>query len=375
MPMAEAVQNQVIHRSLIQLATWVERADYRAYDPFDGLSSPCARLFHHDRPLLKRVWQQAVRRFPFNLRPLLGIEPHTSSKAMGFFARGYLRLYETHGDPAHLEAMRRCLRWLVAHRSVGDHGHGWGNHFDYESRGGNIPEGAPTIVWTGLIAHAFLDAYEALGDPRDAEMAVGACEFIASDLGWTEEDDGGICLRYYPGSRIRIHNASMIGASLLARAASLSSSARYREIAERAVRFTVRHQTSAGAWYYGVGPRWAWIDSFHTGYVLEALHAFCRHAGDGEHGEALRKGHAFFLDTFFAPDGTPRYYAGKTRPLDIQCAAQGIQTLVGLRAWHPRSLDTAMRVARWTIAHMQDPTGYFYYRTYRSVTNKTPTLH
>jgi hypothetical protein len=42
----------------------------------------------------------------------------------------------------------------------------------------------------------------------------------------------------------------------------------------------------------------------------------------------------------------------------------------------PEGLPLALRVAEWTIKHMQDRTGYFYYRRYsRWLVNKTPTLH
>src|SRR5213078_3180125 len=81
------------------------------------------------------------------------------------------------------------------------------------------------------------------------------------------------------------------------------------------------------------------------------------------------------VETFFLPDGTPRYYAHKTLPIDIQCASQAIQTLLNLRELHPDSVATAIKVAEWTIANMQDKSGYFYYRKYPLVTNKTPTLH
>jgi hypothetical protein len=42
---------------------------------------------------------------------------------------------------------------------------------------------------------------------------------------------------------------------------------------------------------------------------------------------------------------------------------------------HPNSIDTAVRVARWTLTNMQDRSGYFYYRKYPLITNKTPTFH
>jgi hypothetical protein len=36
----------------------------------------------------------------------------------------------------------------------------------------------------------------------------------------------------------------------------------------------------------------------------------------------------------------------------------------------------AAKVAVWTIEHMQDKSGYFYYRRYSmGIVNKTPTLH
>ena len=66
---------------------------------------------------------------------------------------------------------------------------------------------------------------------------------------------------------------------------------------------------------------------------------------------------------------------GPTIRLDPKCASQAIQTLVHLRALHPESIPVAIKVAEWTIKNMQDGSGYFYYRKYPLVTNKTPTLH
>lgn len=363
-----------IRESLSKLDAWIARAQWKGYDTFDGLSSPAAPLLTLGNPFLKQVWQQGVRRFPLNLRPLLGIKPAMSTKGMGFFAQGYLRLHQTSGDTVYLEKAKFCLDWLMANRCAAFKGHAWGNHFDYQSRGGNIGKGVPTIVWTGLIAHAFLDAYDALGEQRYLDVARSACDFIVDELGWIELPEG-ICLRYFPDAPNLVHNSSMIGASLLARVHSLSPNPKYLELAERAVAWTVHHQTEQGAWHYGVGSKWAWVDSFHTGYVLEALDSFCRFAASQRHQSALEKGYKLFIETFFGSDGTPRYYDHKTLPLDIQCASQGIQTLVNLRRLHPESLATAKNVAHWTIAHMQDKTGYFYYRKYPLVTNKTATLH
>lgn len=365
---------ETIEDSLKKLELWAEDSQWRGYDTFDGLSSPYAKWFTFDQPLLKQCWQQGVRRFVLNLRPLLGVKRSMSTKGMGFFAQGYLRMYQVTGEEKYREKAEYCLHWLKANRCQGYEGYCWGNHFDYQSRGGNIAKGMPTIVWTGLIAHAFLDAYEALGVRYYFEVACSACRFILDEMGWLDLKEG-VMLRYYPDSGNLIHNSNMIGASLLARVCSIEPDSRFSMMAERAVQYTLAHQTDEGAWSYGVGDKWSWVDSFHTGYVLESLAIFINSTGSVKYLENLNRGYRYFITTFFLPDGTPRYYDKKTLPVDIQCASQGIQTLVNLQKLDADSIPTAVRVAKWTIKHMQDKSGYFYYRKYPLLTNKTPTLH
>jgi len=156
---------------------------------------------------------------------------------------------------------------------------------------------------------------------------------------------------------------------------SIVPTERYRELAKRSMEFTVRDQLPNGAWNYGTQPTYHWVDSFHTGYVLESLDWYARGTGDHSYDDAVHRGYQFFIKTFFGPDGTPRYYDRKTNPLDIQCASQGIQSLVNLQALDRSSIQVAERVAHWTIRNMQDPSGHFYLRKYALITNKTPTLH
>lgn len=375
------ISNERVKTALLKLEDWVVKHDYRAYDTFDGLSSPLAPLFTLGHPFMRRLWQQGVRRFPLNLRPLLAIKPSQGTKAMGFFAQGYLRLYQSTGDDAYRTKMRTCLDWLVNHRCPQFKGNAWGNHFDYESRGGRIPKGTPTVVWTSLIGHSFLDAYDAFGMEQDLAVASGVAEFITKELGWSETGQD-ICLNYIPENNGKpmkgqhgIHNSNVLGAGFLARVHTHLPNKLYTEIADQAVHFTVRDQLANGAWNYGSHPRWAWVDSFHTGYNLESIDHYIRGTGDKKYDPSLQKGYKFFIETFFGADGTPRYYDVKTSPLDIQCASQGIQTLVNLQELDSRSIATAENVTDWTIANMQDPSGYFYYRKYPVITNKTPTLH
>ncbi|MBV6433900.1 MAG: hypothetical protein IANPNBLG_04134 [Bryobacteraceae bacterium] len=364
-----------IRQSINRLAAWLEKNDYRGYDTFDGLNARYLRPLTLNNKFLQTVLQQGVRRFPINLRPLLGISKDYSTKGMGFLARGFLRLYQTTGDTVWKEKADFAFQWLIEHQSKGYSGACWGNHFDYISRSFYLPKGVPTVVWTSLIGHAFLDGYDILRNDTYLQIAVSACEHILNDLD-TFSDGDGLCISYIPPVNKQVHNANTLGASLLARTYSHNRNESYRSLAQKAIQYTAQYQRPDFSWYYGEAANLHWVDNFHTAYVLDCFKHYAEGTGDHRYQAILRNGYNYWKKTFFLRDGTPRYYDHKTLPLDIQCASQAIDTLVFFHEQDPDSLPLALKVARWTIANMQDPSGYFYYRRYSPwIVNKTPTLH
>ena len=364
----------LIYDSIVRLSHWLEENDYRGYDTFDGLSARVLRPLTFERNSLRIVLQQTVRRFPVNLRPLLGIKMEHSSKGMGFLARGFTRLHKATRDPVWACRAESALRWLIDNQSTGYSGACWGNHFDYQSRGGYLPKGVPTIVWTSLIGHAFLDGYEHFKEDQYLETAISACNHILHDYERHPYGEG-LCINYVPGMDIQVHNANTLGASLLARTYSHIHNGAYLELARKALQYTAQYQRSDGSWYYAES-NGHWVDNFHTGYVLDCFKRYVEGTGDHRFASTMDSGYKYWKRTFFLADGTPRYYSHKTLPIDIQCSSQAIDTLTFFSDYDSESLSLAVRVARWTIEHMQDRTGYFYYRRYsRRIVNKTPTLH
>jgi rhamnogalacturonyl hydrolase YesR len=364
-----------IYESIGRLSYWLKENDYRGYDTFDGLSARFVRPLTFETKFLRTVLLQGVRRFPLNLRPMLGVTQEHSSKGMGFLARGFIRLHETTGDQIWADKAQFALQWLMENQSSGYNGACWGNHFDYQSRGFYLPKGVPTVVWTSLIGHAFLDAYDHFREARYLQIAVSACEHILRDL-QTFPDGKGVCITYVPGMNSQVHNANTLGASLLARTYSQTRNVSYRELAQKAIQYTAQHQRSDSSWYYGEKANVHWVDNFHTAYVLDCFKHYADSTGDERFSQNMMSGYKYWKKTFFLFDGTPRYYDYKTLPIDIQCSSQAIDTLVFFHDRDPESLPLALKVAQWTIANMQDRTGYFYYRRYsRWLVNKTPTLH
>ncbi|MDQ6758461.1 MAG: hypothetical protein M3Z32_01190 [Acidobacteriota bacterium] len=358
--------------TLNSLQQWVESRNYRGYDPGDGLTS-FLRPLTFGNIFAERILQQLIWKAPFNLRPLVGVVPLDSTKGRGFMAWGYLHLHEATQDGAYLDKAATCLDWLDQAREPGYVGHCWGNHFDFTTRTGRMHAHTPTVVWSGLIGQAFLEAYEQTQDERYVDIAESVCRWILTLP--RETTKAGSCLSYTGVYQHSVHNANLLGAAMLARTWRYRSKPEYLEVAEAAIRYTCAAQRSDGSWLYAEDAQHPWIDNFHTAYILDGLKRYADATGDDSVVPNIRRGYEYFTRVFFEPSGCPRYYHDRTFPIDIQCAAQAIDTFSFFAEEEPDALEMAWKVADWTMENMRDPSGYFYYRRYPLLTARTAYFH
>jgi len=364
--------NTVLLESIEALTHWVEEHHYRGYDPGDGQMSFLS-YFTGNIHFLRRLLTATVLRTPFHIRPLIGIKPHTSTKGMGYMAWGYVKMYALTGDEGYRHRAESCLEWLMENGSPGYQDYCWGNHFAFSTRGGTIPQLMPTIVWSSLIGLAFVEAYEVLKNPRYLEVAVSTSKWVKSLP--REQTTHGDCLSYVPFRQSSIHNSNMLGAAFLARTAVHSKDHQSLSVAKDAMTYSCSRQNADGGWFYGAGEKHRWIDSFHTGYNLDSLKRFIDSTANQEFEQHLRRGFQYFKLHFFDSDGRPKYYHDKAGPVDVQCAAQAIDTLTMFRDMDPESIALAQKVAVWTISNMQAEDGHFYYRDLGWTKIKTPMFH
>jgi hypothetical protein len=317
--------------------------------------------------------QQLVWKLPFNVRPFIGIKPLDSTKGRGFMAWGYMLRYKATGRENLKEKALNCLSWLQENTSPKYKNASWGNHFDFSTRSGRMPAHESTIVWTSLIAHAFLEAYEQTSIPGLLETIHSLCEWILALP--RERTASGTCLSYVAYKQSSIHNSNLLGAGVLARSWKHLQDPRYLEVAREAALYSCSRQMADGGWWYGEDPKYHWNDNFHTAYNLDSLKFYTDYTGDISFKSNIERGFALFINTFFERSGRPRYYHNRTFPIDIQCCSQAIDTLANFSGVHPQSLKLAHQIADWTIENMQDPKGFFYYRQYPMLTAKTPYFH
>jgi hypothetical protein len=356
-----------------RLLDYCRRVNWAGYDPYDGLSSPLARLA--PGKLARIALTQLVKRSPLNLRPLLGIKKELNPKGVALFARAILLLADYYRDQVQLrDRLQADLQFLMgaldALRSCGYGEACWGYNFDWQSRAFFAPRNTPNVVCTAFAANAYLDWYERTEDEQLLDIARSSCRFLLDRINRTVAG-AAHCFSYTPLDKSCIHNVNMLAAELLARVFSIECRDELKEAAEGAVHYTLMKQRRDGSWPYGEAKSQQWIDSFHTGFVLVSLKRIIKYLGADEWKENLLRGYYFYRENFFLADSSPKYYHNKLFPLDVHSAAQAIITFLEMADLVSDARERASQMLRWTIDNMQDASGYFYYQRHRFYAIKT----
>jgi hypothetical protein len=359
------------------LRRWIDGVAYASYDIYDGLAGVFPWSLAKHQHLAARVVTQVVKSSPLNLRPLLGIRPHVLAKSLSDLASAAWLRHRAGIDPAAAAQGRALLDRLRADVRPGYAGPCWGLPYAYASRFVDSRAGDPNLFWTINAAIAFVEAWELEGRRADLDTARGTLEFIQRDLGVVDEGEDGVWFRYFAGHTACVYNVAALCGALCRRVAHHTGESALDTLGARALRFVVRNQNPDGSWFYARGPRGRWIDGFHTAYVLESLQEAVLLHGDRDTEPALRRGVEFYTRALFDADAMPRYTAASRYPLDVQNAAQAIQTLARLAWLDTAHRDAAERTAQAVIAQLFHFTvagerGYFIASRGRVFANRVP---
>lgn len=352
-------------------------AEYAGYDPFDGLES---RIFQATpvrrfRPT-RLLWQQAVKRSPINLRPLLMVPKGINPKGIALFTLAAISRYRAENSPEHRAdaetLMAMLLGCAVERQSKGTLSFGY--NFDWQSRAFFAPKGMPTIVPTAFAARAIFEYAQAFGNSRFEQALDKVARFVCDDLRRTHETPDEVCFSYTPADDTKIYNASLLSAEALAYAGSIGGQPEYLGLTRKAVRFVLNGQRADGSWLYGPGEIHGWVDNFHTAFVLDSLRRISELVPTVKEDTeaAIERGFAYWLDNFFHDNGASKYFDKGTYPIDIHSAAAAIVTLSGFARSDERALPLARKIAEWTVTNMIGPDGNTYYQKRRFYTVKTP---
>lgn len=350
------------------------RADaYAGWDPFDGLNSKLFQALGLNRfPLARLAWIQLFKRSPVNLRPLAGVAKARNPKGIALFILGLVEDYRRSNETPYLLEAMDLGEWLLGQRCDPDTWGkaAWGYHFDWQARAFHVPTGKPNIITTVYVSLALHELAAITGRPDFAAAVRQAGEFIAERM--YAEGEAGAYFRYIPGENALVHNASLWGAALAGLAGRLCEQPLYLERARAAIATSLKAQEADGSWPYGKRGHHAFVDSFHTGFNLEALERYRQWTGDESVAPAIAQGLRYYRENFFLADGTPKYYNAGVYPIDMHCTAQAVLTLTRVGG-SDEDRALAEKVLAWSCTNMRDErTGYFHYQREKYFTNKIP---
>ena len=299
---------------------------------------------------------------------MIRVPAERNAKGVALFALAQLANYRRVKTEESRRQARDLLAALWSMKIDGYSGAAWGYNFDWQSRNFFAPREMPTIVATAFAARALIEGGE---DFQDEARCV--CEFILKDLPRSVDTKTEVCFSYAPNSNTRVFNASLLAAEVLASVGKLTSENELLALAERATRYVVNNQRADGSWSYGADLKQSWIDNFHTAYILFSLQRIINVTSFGSEFEpALARGYEYWKQNFFLADGWPKYYHDQPYPADAHAAASAIVTFLECRSLDNDALRMAQKVASWTIQHLRDSRGFFYYQRRRFHTIRKP---
>jgi hypothetical protein len=365
-----------LEQALSDLFEWCRARDFAGEDPYDALNSRIFQATPFARSETSRlVWTQLIKRSPLNLRGLALVQAQKNAKGIALFALAALANYRRL-KTAEAESEARNLIDQLLDLQIGRYsGAAWGYNFDWQSRHFFAPRGTPMVVPTAFAARALLQAADAFQEQSYLEVARTSCGFILRDLKRTVDTEDEICFSYSPIDQTCVFNASLLAAETLAAVGAVTGETEFCDFAVRAARYVVKRQRDDGAWSYGAAANQAWVDNFHTAYVLQSLSLITKTCAVGDanmFAEELQRGYKFWRERFFLADGWPKYYDDALYPADTHSGSAAIVTLLELRHLDQGAQSLAEKIAVWLLNNMRDRRGFFYYQRRRFYTLKTP---
>jgi hypothetical protein len=316
---------------------------------------------------------------------------------------------------------------LLRYSIPGFRGYCWGYPFDWQNNKGLWRRNTPFITCTPYAFEAYLGLFDATGHQRYLEIAASISRFVADDLKDSPCGADAAAASYSPFDDSKVINASAYRAFVLFEAAHRlmdpsiaqhrsadpacasvqstessdgASSApssrpsppmgareehgpatarfplhaevcrRYLEKAWRNLNFILQSQREDGSWLYAVdNPAEAYIDHFHTCFVLKNLVKINRHIRHPRVSDAIQRGYTYYRKHLFDAQDNPRQFAirPRTQLVDMEMYDWAEAMTLGalLREEIPGAFDFAHELARRLGAQYQLPDGHFVTRVYR----------
>ena len=302
---------------------WLEAAGGKSYDPYDISGTRYGRwarhLYYEKHPL------GIAATAPLILMEILcpwlrGLFVHKDRfpTADAQLALAFLNLHQaSEADPSHSKSApsylvkAKALANELLEQSVPRYsGHCWGYPFDWQHVNGLMPKGTPHITATPYCYEVFTRLFDLTGEEHYLDIARSIATFVFNDLNDTPTGPDAAASSYTPHDESKVVNASAYRAFVLFDAGRRFEEETYPAKAWKNLRFILQNQRADGSWLYAIdSPPQAFIDHFHTCFVLKNLYKINRDLRSRDLERAIRDGYSYYRKALFDADDNPKTYA------------------------------------------------------------------
>ncbi len=371
--------------STLSFLHWLNKNGYSSYDQYDFWNTwygKLAKRVYYKKhtlgtPLVLPVF--VIELLCPSLRTLV-----TKKKrfpiADAHLIMGYANLFEITKDTAYLDEAIRVSNDLLRSSISGYSGHCWGYPFDWQTNRGLWKSGTPLITTTPYCFEVFLSLNDITKEQKYLDIAYSISQFAVKDLNETLTADDVTASSYSPLDKSMVMNASAYRAYLLMECYHRFGDSVYKEKATRNITFVIKNQQHDGSWLYAVGnPQDAFIDHFHTCFVLKNLYKANQYLKSDDVRKAINKGYAYYRANLFTSDDIPKPFAkvGRIQSVKIEMYdfAEAISLGVLLKTEFPEAFSLSVKLSKDVCGKYQLPEGYFVTRvSLGGFCNKVPYL-
>ena len=231
------------------------------------------------------------------------------------YAMGFAFLAEMSGEDRYYQRARHFLGVLEETRCSGYEEYCWGYPFHWETLLGTIPAGTPLITTVPYVFEAFQQVYRIDGEDRWHQVMHSIARHALNDYQDVPTSQTASTCSYtpFPEHSLSVVNANAYRAYLLTNAATEFSEPKYRDAALRNLNFVLEAQNADGSWFYARDGKRAFVDHFHTCFVMKALAKIEALTGDSDCTSAIQRGVAYYTENLFDENGVPKPFSRAPR--------------------------------------------------------------
>lgn len=365
----ELIFKNLLLKSINQFVNWLEKNGSTSYDQYDFWNTKYGK-FAKKIYYLNRIFGG------FLVAPIFVLEIIFPSSRKLFVKRkrfpiadahlilGFINLYNYTQNDTYLENAKEIGEELLKTSINGFSGYCWGYPFDWMTNRGLWEKSTPLITTTPYCFEAYLALYDETGNKRYFEIALSIYNFAINDIHNNIINETEVASSYSPIDRSKVINASSYRAFLLVEGFNRFHNEETEVLANKLINFILKNQNKNGSWLYAIENRQdAFIDNFHTCFVLKNLYKCNKVLKRKEVNNAIIKGYSFYKNNLLTSDFRPKPFAYSSRlnivKEEIYDYAEGISLGILLQDLIPKSISISIKMSETLILNYQTRYGYF----------------